>query len=69
MPRADEPFRFIGVQQHTLIIDENGFLSAISIDRASRAFFNSANASVGKERSTIYGEEAEITNEHQILEG
>lgn len=62
---ADGPYRIISVQQHTLKIDEESVRNTISIDRAALVPSDNRNASIGKERTVIEGEEIVIENEHQ----
>lgn len=69
LPWADGPYRIISVQQHTMTMNENVVLNAMSIDRATLASSNNSNANVGDGRNAIKGERAIIENEYQALEG
>lgn len=67
MTKADGPFRIIGVQQHTLIINENFVPNTISIDQAVPARPSNTDAIVAKERNAIeYG--VTVDKEHQACE-
>lgn len=69
IPSAVAPYRISSVKWHTLAFDENGVASIIRSNRASSAFSNKTNNSVGEEQYSRIGELGSLEKEHEAPEG